>query len=174
MPVATRASRRAASNVAPVGAAYSYRPMTALFFDLPDEMHDLGGNTIPMGRHDEGKEQVVEAARWFLGSDELIYVIRYRDRFRKQLIGENPPLSQEAALVYRGKSISRATAAMNEALTEFSGKTFAENVGGRHAATRDKGAPYTAAELIDDLETLLDSPENDPTKRVMNSYHLKP
>lgn len=174
MPLATRQSRRAARAAETIPTGFSYRPMTDLWFEMPAQMHDLAGSTIPMGRRSEGKERVVEAARWFMGSDDNLYVIRYRDRFRRRLVGEALPLSQEAALVYKGKSISRATKAMNEALADLGGSTFVEEVGGKHAATRDKGAPYTSAELIGELEALLDSPENDPTKRVMNGYGLQP
>src|ERR1700754_4896420 len=100
---------------------YEYKSLDELRKKLPDRLDFLpSSDIVPACRSDVEGQRIQELARCVLGGDGNVYVVRYRDTYKKRLIGKNELVSQEAAVAYQGKSLEAAAAAMNAAQVEFS------------------------------------------------------
>lgn len=146
---------------------------------LPSTLYPLHrGIIVPCGEKiDENKNIVIEARRYFLGEDQQLYVVHFRDTYRRRLLGRNELLSEEAALVYKGKKIRDAVKAMNEGLEKLNDygphslTTF--TVGRVTAARRGTHAPYTVKEVVSQLNKRIDHPKNEVTQKVLKQFDLE-
>jgi hypothetical protein len=147
--------------------------------EMPASVNWIGNAVVVpcRRRHADGKK-TVDAARWMVGSDNDLYVVRYRDIYRTRFVVKDQLESQEAATIYRGKSASDAVRAMNSQLSELNGDGFYslsfEQVGGGSATPHDPKQPYRLGQVVDALESLTDLPQSERAHRALASFGLEP
>jgi len=132
---------------------------------------------LPVYRGTDGDHETRECSEMFIGSDDQIYILHFRDSYQRQKIGRKRLVAEECAISYQGRKIAEAVKIMNAEMEKASTKEhrlvgFNTKIAGFQANGRNPEMPYRVDEIVERLDGMLPKPKHDPRKRVEQEFAL--